>query len=353
MGPWYCTREDVKVALDMADSARSNLDIDRQIDAGARAIDGTMHRVFWPQIDTRSWDWPNAQIAFPWRLWFDQNEMISVTTLSSGGVVIPPTMYKLYPDWGPPFKHLELDVSSTATFNSTSTWQKSITATGLFGYRADELAAGTLAGTLNSSDATFNPGIPGYRGVGSILRIGSERMIVTGRSYVSTAVTLVGNLAAQVASNVIGVADSSLFAVGETLLIDGEKMSITDISGATGLVVKRAWDGSPLAAHTGGATILASRQITVTRGALGTIAASHSASAPIFEHDPPSLIRQLNVAQAVVNLVMTRAGYPAATGRRARAGMESTRPDLQPSDLSELWALAETAYRRKARKRTV
>lgn len=357
--PWYCVREDVKLAMDMVDSARSNADIDRQIDASARMIDGVMHRTFWPQTDTRSWDWPNIQVSHPWRLWFDHNEMASVAQLSSSGVVIPSSTYKLYPNWAPGYNQayewLELDVSQTSTFNATATWQNSISATGVFmGCALVEFSAGALVGSLTSSATTFNPGIPGYRGVGSILRVDSERMVVTGRTMVSTTITLVGNLLAQMASNLVGVADVTQFALGEVILIDGEKMYITDTSGPTNLVVKRAWDGTPLAAHTGGATIYAARQLTVTRGALGTTAASHSALAPIVEYEPPSLIRQLNVAQAVVNLTMTRAGYPSPTGRRSSAvGVAGERPATAPSDLSELWERAETAYRRKGRKRTV
>lgn len=357
--PWYCVREDVKLAMDMVDSARSNADIDRQIDASARMIDGAMHRTFWPQTDTRSWDWPDIQVAHPWRLWFDQNEMASVSQLSSSGVVIPPSTYKLYPNWAPGFgksyQWLELDVSQMSTFNATATWQNSISASGVFmGCALNEFSAGTLASGINSSVTSFSPGIPGYRGVGSILRIDNERMIVTGRTMVSTGIALVGNLLAQMAGNLVGVADSTQVALGEVIMIDGEKMYVTDTSGPTNLVVKRAWDGTPLAAHTGGATIYAARQLTVQRGAVGTTAASHSTSAPILEYDPPALIRQLNVAQAVVNLTMTRAGYPSPTGRRSQAmGVAGERSATAPSDLSELWERAETAHRRKGRLRTI
>jgi hypothetical protein len=343
----------VKAALDVAETARSNELIDEQIAAGADEIDGAMHRVFYPTVDTRFFNWPDPQSARPWRLWLNQHELISLTSMTSGGVAIPTGNVKLYPTLGPPYKHLELDVSTNSVFSATATWQYTTAVTGLFGYRADEIAVGTLTPSLNATDTAFNPGVPAFRGIGSILRIDSERMIVTGRSSVTTGTTVQApGMTALASSNLLPVVSAAAYAIGETLLVDGEKMLVQDSAG-TNLVVKRAWDGTPIAAHTAGATIYANRQLTVTRGALGTTAAAHSASAPIFEHDPPALIRQLNRAIAVVNLIQTRAGYPAPSGRKAAQGMEGDAPTIGPSDLAELWERAETRFRRQGRKGVV
>jgi hypothetical protein len=352
--PPYATREDIKDALDVLETARANFEIDRQLQAASRLIDERMHRKFFPLIDTRSFDWPNIQTPWPWRLWLDQHELISLTQLSSGGILIPSANVKLYPTDGPPYDHLELDISTSSAFTAAQTWQYSITGQGLFGFRADELAAGTVpTGGLDSVSTSISLGIPAYRGVGSLLRIDTERMIVTNRTMISSGQALgAGGLAMQNAANLCPVADITQFAVGEALLIDGERMRVEDTAG-TNLVVKRAWDGSVLGAHTAGTTIYANRQLTVVRGALGTTAASHTATTGVFEHDPPSPIRQLAVAQAVVNLVQTRAGYPQATTSRGRSGETDVKPGTPPSNLSDLWADAETAYRRKARLRSV
>jgi len=75
--PAYCTREDVKLAPDFAETARGNSRIDRAIDGVSRLIEGELHRVFYPQDATRYFDWPNqggsggGQYANPWRLWLD------------------------------------------------------------------------------------------------------------------------------------------------------------------------------------------------------------------------------------------------------------------------------------------
>lgn len=349
----YATREEVKQALDVAGTSRANHLIDLELAAGADEIDGVMHRSFVPTIDTRTFDWPNIQTAWPWRLWLDQHELVSLTSMVSGGVSIPVGNVKLYPTDGPPYKHLELDVSTNSVFSATATWQQTTQVTGVFGFRADEIPAGSLTPTLNATDTSVNLGIPGYRGVGSLLRIDSERLLVTGRSSVTTGTTLAGNLTAQNSNNLVPVASTAAYAIGETITIDGESMLIDDTVGAN-LKVKRAWDGTAIAAHTTGATIYADRLLAVTRGVLGTTAATHSPGAAIVEHDPPAHIRQLNLALAVSNLIQTKAGYPAPLGRRSGGGgADADMPAVGPSDLSELWDRAETRYRRKARKRVI
>lgn len=350
--PWYCVREDVKTALDFKETARADAAIDRGINAAARAIDGRLHRVFYPILDTRSFDWPNIQTARPWRLWLGQNEMAAApTAVSSGGVGIATNTVIPYPNWGPPFTRLELDVSTSSAWSAATTWQNSITLTGLYGYRADEIPAGVLAAGITSTATTFNPGVPGYRGVGSILRIGTERMIVTGRSSVTTGQTLQSDMAAKNGTNLVAVTDATQFVVGESILIDAERMLILDAPGSN-LLVNRAWDGTTLATHTTGATIYANRQLTVTRGALGTTAAAHSTSSAIAEHDPPALIRELNIALAIVDLLQERAGYPMPMGGHSPPGQKDTRPSTDFGNLDDLWDRAIITHGRIARVRT-
>ncbi|PZT70197.1 hypothetical protein DN402_31760 [Streptomyces sp. SW4] len=111
--------------------------------------------------------------------------------------------------------------------------------------------ATTTAGTLTVDGRTS-----AAVGVGSVLRVGSERMLVTGRTMAATGQTLAADLTVQKKDVTVTVADASGFAVDETVLIDAERMLIVDIAGNT-LIVERAVDGSVLAAHTTGAALYA------------------------------------------------------------------------------------------------
>src|SRR5260370_25571277 len=113
-GVCYCTRDAVKNALDIKESARVNAQIDRALGAGRDAVEDLCKRKFYPLVATRVWDWPNFQRAYPWRLWLNQHELISVTTLTSHGVVLPPASHFLEPpNPGPPFTRLDLNRSSS------------------------------------------------------------------------------------------------------------------------------------------------------------------------------------------------------------------------------------------------
>jgi hypothetical protein len=94
--------------------------------------------------------------------------------------------------------------------------------------------------------------------------------------------------------------------------LDSERMLIVDIAG-NNLTVKRAWDGTVLAAHTG-SSIYAPRTLTVTRGALGTTAAIHTTAAAITCHVVPGLVRELCIAEATNLLLQGASGYARTIG---------------------------------------
>jgi hypothetical protein len=355
--PWYTTREEVKIALDFKQGAAANSFIDQQIARSCDAIDGELHRDFYPRTATLSFDWPTIQTARPWRLWLDQNDFTgAITSISSGGTTIDPTTVIPYPSWAPglgqPYTHLELNVTSTSAWNASATWQNSIQVTcNAWGYSNAQIPAGALVAGIGTTDTQLTLAAPSCRGVGSILTIDSERMLVTERQSTTTGQTLGANLASNVASNLVQVANTALFGLYEVITIDSERMFVYDTLGSN-LLVKRGWEGTPLAAHTAGATIYAPRLLTVTRGALGTTAAAHTANTTVTEHDAPGLIRQLATALSVSSLIQTRAGYPAATGRKAPQGQGGNQPAVMPSDLDDLWARAYTSFGRKARVRS-
>lgn len=344
----YATREDVQRALDSKLTARNNAQIDRALESASRGVDALCHRRFYPEHDTRSWDWPNQQYARPWRLWLDDNELISVTTLASGGTTIAASDYFLEPNrGGPPYNRLEIDLDSTAGFGGGNTHQRAITVTGLFGYANDETSVGTLTAAVSSTTATavaVTASASALLGVGSVLRIDDERFLVTGRSMADTGQNLGGSgLTAQANSVTVAVSDGTGFAIDEIILIESERMLIVDIAG-NNLTVKRAWDGSVLAAHSAGVDVYAPRTLTVTRGALGTTAATHNSGVTVNRWDPPGPVRDLTIAEVIAQLTNEQAGY--ARTRKSGDGGTSERA----LDMSALKGLRDRVYASHGRK---
>jgi hypothetical protein len=352
--PVYCTREDVKRAADIKETARNNIALDRAIQSASRNIDKHMHRVFYPTVTTHYWDWPNWQRAYPWRLWFDQFELADVTSnvpvVTSGGTVIPAN--EIF--WGPwndspPYTFMELNRGSNAAFGVASTPQQSISIQGTFGYNIESDSAGTLAAAVSSTSATtITVSDASLVGVGSLLLVDSERMIVQARAAVTTGQTNVsGATTASMADNAITVSSGSAINVDEVLLIDQEKMLVTDVTGNVVTVI-RAWDGTVLATHSAATTIYAYRLLTVVRGVLGTTAATHSNSAVVNVHRVPTLIRDLCIAEALTRVLAETSGYAAG----GDGGGEGS-PHALTAALPDLWDEAETGYARKNRRRVV
>ncbi|WP_049562236.1 hypothetical protein [Nonomuraea sp. SBT364] len=354
--PWYCTREDVKRALDVKETARSNAQVDRAIDSASRTVEGRLHRRFYPETATRTFDWPNAQRARPWRLWLDQHELASVTTLMAGGVTVASSDFLLYPTGGPPYNRLEIDLDSSAAFASGDTHQQAISIAGVYaGCPLDEAPAGALAEALDASETSVDVTDAAAVGVGDILRVGTERMIVTGRAMLDTGQNIAADLTASNASVTVTVTDGTAYAVDEVLLVGSERMLVVDVAG-NDLTVRRAWDGSVLAAHTAGADVYAPRTLTVTRGALGTTAAAHDTAAAVVRHLVPGLVRDAVVALALAQLLGEQGGYTAAGARSAASGsVAGSRPQSRQvgGGAGDVLAMAFDAYGRKARTRAV
>ncbi|RKN61863.1 hypothetical protein D7231_31825 [Streptomyces klenkii] len=349
MLPWYCTREEVKAELDYKETARADRRIDRAVESASRTVEGLLHRRFYPELGTRYFDWPNAQRARPWRLWLDDNELISVTSLMSGGVTIAAGDYFLEPNTsGPPFRRLELDLDSNAAFGGGDTHQRDIAITGLWGYRDDETPLGATVGALDAAETGIDvdAATSAEVGVGSLLRIDDERVLVTGRAQLDTGQTVGADLAAQANAVTVQVGSGAAFASGETILVDSERMLIVDIAGNS-LTVKRGWDGSVLATHTTGAAVYAPRTLTVRRGVLGTTAATHASSATVHRWDPPPPVRELSLAEAVNQILQGQAGW----GKAGRGGLSQR--ESEQIALQRLRERVYTSHGRKARLRGV
>lgn len=336
--PVYTTRDKVKAAMDWKESSRNNSRVDDALQSSAVDIDGCMHRRFYPEIATRKWDWPNFNLSPSWILELGDNDLISIDTLTAGGVIIPSTDYKLRRDDNKdeaPYTRVEIDLSTASAFSSGPTFQQSIEILGLWGHSDKSAPAGTTGQSINGSVTSLNVTNSAILGVGSTLRIDNERLLVADRRMLDTAQNLQGNLTASKANEVVPVQDGTTFFVGETILIDAERMRIEDIAG-NNLIVTRQWDGSTLATHaTGTADIFAPRTLTVVRGFLGSTAASHNIGVSITQHVPPALISEYSLALTINDLRSSIAGYT---------------PDMfDAKALARKQEAAYTAYGRKAR----
>lgn len=330
MAPRYTTRERVKDALDITNAARADIQVDDAVETASRSVEDLCHRRFYPEIDTRYFPWPNeTQRSRSWRLWLDQNELISITSLASGGETI--TNYFLEPQpYGPPFDAVEVDLAENDVFEPGDTHQRSITITGLWGYSNDTTAAGALAEALDTSETGVDISNGAAIGVGDLIVIDSERMIVTDKTWLDSGQNLAANLLVTVNDETVAVADGTGFNARELILIDSERMRIVDIAG-NNLTVERSVDGSTVAAHTSGADIYVQRTLTVERGSVGTTAATHSDTTAITRWLPPPLVASLTVAEAITQIEQENSAYARVVGsgdnqREARgAGLQDLR----------------------------
>jgi hypothetical protein len=338
----YVTREEIMTSLDVKPSAYMRREVDRAARSGSRATEGRLHRIFYPEILTRTFDYPTAQGGAVNRLWFDERSLISATSIVSDGVSIPAGEALLRPDLsGPPYSHIEINRSSRYTFAGGP--QRAVSITGLWGYRNDESARGTAL-VISSTTATQIT-VTSSIDVGRVLRIDNERMLVTGKTW-----TLAGQttpvIAADKAAVGISLADVSTFSFGDTILVDSERMEIVDIAGSM-LIVRRAAGGSILAAHASGTQVYVERLLTVERGALGTTAATHLAGATVYRWDCPTLVTELAQAYAEDAFLQRNAGYART------AGTGDSERQVSGRSIKNIEERAATLYGRSARMRAV
>lgn len=316
VGIWYATREDVKSSLDIMETARNDSQVDRALENASRSVEGLTHRRFYPELTTRYFDWPNTQGAKPWRLWLDSNELVSASVVTSGGTTIVSNDYFLRRSDDldePPYTFVEVDLASSASFGPGSTHQRSIAITGVYGYTTTQTPAGALAEALDSSETLVDTTDSSLVGIGSLLLCESERMMVTGKSLLDTATITGAALTAVNSDNIVGVNDGTAFHIGEVITIGSERMRIIDIAG-NNLIVKRAWDGSVLAAHNQAVTIYTPRRLTVERAALGTTAATHADTTALTRQVYPGPVVSLTAAYALNELLQESSGYARVAG---------------------------------------
>jgi hypothetical protein len=318
--PTYVNRETVASALDAAETWRAADRIDRAIETATLMVEGLLRRRFIPTLDTRYFDWPNRASPTPWRLWLDYDEVISVTSVVAGGVTLPLASLFLEPvNLGPPYTYIETSLATSATFQAGQTRQRAVAISGLFGFQDEAETVGQLAGPLGGTTGSTasviwtTPRI----GVGDLLKIDAERVLVTDRNLVDSTQTLQTPLSKSAADVTVAVSDGTAFAAEETILLDAERMRVIDVAG-NNLVVKRAFDGSVLAAHTG-SKIYTLTGVTLGRSQAGTTIASHLQAAPITRLVIPGVVRDLALAYALNQLEQESTGYARTAGTESQA----------------------------------
>ncbi len=320
--PFYATVEQLQAATDYKTTAYEAERLRLLLDAASRDIEKTLHRHFYPLTEAVTYTDPRLEIirrVTTSGFWLDR-DLLALTAATEDTVA--PTVLadvELYPSsFGAPYSWIGLTGSA-------------IVITGRWGYSEESKPAGALEAAIGSTSTTRVDVTDSSKiGVGDLLLCESEQMIVEAKLQLDTAQNLGGNLTADVAGVTVDLSDGTKFTVGEIILIDSERMMIVDISG-NNATVKRAYDGSVLAAHTSGADIYAPRTLTVERGAVGTTAATHSDATTLTVNDPPAPVRNLCIAEALTAYEQQSAGYARTIGsgdseREARgAGLSDAR----------------------------
>lgn len=314
---FYCSREQVKAAVGITGAALDTL-IDSYIEAASEDVEKLLGRNFIPITATKYYRWPRRSSGVA-TLDLDNEDLLAVTTLQSEAQNSSPTTiasadYFLEPvNLAPPYRRIEIDLSSTSAFQSGDTPQRSISVLGRWGYSEDTKAAGTAAEAMDASETGLDVSDASLIDVGDTVLIGSEAMFVSGRAALTTTTTLNDTLTADENDVTVTVADGTKVKQGEIILLDSEKMRVESIS-SNDLTVKRAVDGSVLAAHTTGITVYAYRTLTVVRGVNGTTAAAHDTAAAITKYAPPADVRLYCMAKAILDLKQGESGWTGTIG---------------------------------------
>jgi hypothetical protein len=342
----YTTRERVANGIDQGMSWEVKYRLDEYIEAASRSVEGYLNRIFYPRYASHRLDWPTRAHMRGWRIWLDQNELISLVEFTSGGTVLDDGDLLLYPDTGPPYNRIEVDLGSTAALSTGDTYQRSIVITGWFGYSDDSIRCGTLDADIDTDDESMDVTDSSKVGVGTVIRVDNERVLVTERSWITAASALAGNIAAAVNVVTVPVASGAAYVVGELILIDSEKMVVDTIVG-NNLTVRRAQLGTILAAHTNGATVYAPRRLAIRRAVMGTSAASHSDGALLARWVPHRLLETLVVAETISMFMSENSAYARTIGSG------DNEREVRGNSLHDLRKVAEVVLARRARFRSV
>ena len=296
MKPTYATLEQFMAASDTKTSANEAARIDRLLQSASRAIDESFHRHFYPETAAYTYAFTGGGTGF----WMER-DLLTLSAATVDGTAQTVSDVELYPQqYGPPYNWIGL-MGST------------VVVTGVWGFSQDTVPAGALAEALDATETEVDVTDSAKVGVGDLLTVDTERMLVTEKALLDTTTNLNDTLTAVNSDTLVTVDDGTAINVGEPITINSERMFVVSISG-NDLTVERAADGSVLAAHSTGVDVFAPRRLTVERGATGSTAATHSDTTAITKNDPPSQIKTLCLAEAMVLFQQELAAFGRTVG---------------------------------------
>ncbi len=313
--PAYATVEQVSAALDFKASAYEAVRLKRLVLSASRRIDLMLHRHFFPLTETRSY-----HLGGGGGFWLEV-DLFSLTAVTADTVAITISTVTLHP--------------GVAPFHWISQTGVDIDVTGVWTFSQDTTPAGALAEALDNSETAVDVTDSSLIGIGDLILVDTEQMIVTAKTQLDTGVDFSsGGTTADKSDNAITL-DGAGLKVGESILADSERMLIVEYNSATEIAtVKRAWDGSVLATHTT-PSVFAPRTLTVERDAVGTTAATHSDTTAITRNIAPGPIVDLCIAEAISTYEQESSGYGRTIGsgdniREARGvGLENARHEAK------------------------
>ena len=165
---WYTTRSAVKAAVGIAGADLDSL-IDSYIEGASQHIENILGRRFIPETAIKYFRWPTRASSGGYILYLEDLDLIAVTLLQAKAQDTTPTtivaadFFTEPVNSGPPYNRIEIDLSSSAAFDSGDTPQRSIAVTGRWGYGEDTKAAGALAESAFAA-STVSPGESGDAG---------------------------------------------------------------------------------------------------------------------------------------------------------------------------------------------
>lgn len=354
-GIWYATVEQVLSGLEVTSRARATTLVKQKLESASRSVEDQLNRRFYPERRIVKVDWPNYGYTPPWAIDMWDNEYADVYVVTSGGANIPIAdliFRRADEKLEPPYDRLEISLASGSAFAAGLTFQQATVIEALFTGDKDTavtVPGGALGAGINAaaSSCVINPSSGLYTvGSGSLLLVGSERMVIVDRQFADTATTTAGAIAANKGVVTLPVSDGTKFAVEETIIVESERMRVDDIVG-NNLTVSRSWDGSVLAAHNSGLAVYAKRTCIIRRGVLGSTAAAHSLNDLVYVHEYPGPVTELCIAETVVALEQNSSGFARTVGtgnsQRESAG----------KGLEDIRARAYSSHGRKARQGSV
>lgn len=317
---WYTTREAMKAAVGIKGADLDAL-VDSYIASASGDVETEIGRKFIPYLATRSYPFAvfdKSKGRYVLRL---DEDLLSVSLLTKDGdaaTEISEGDYILEPANRPPFRRIEFPSGSPSGLRVTGEW----------GWTAATSPAGVLAAALNDEDTVLDVIDASKVGVGDTLRVDDERLFVSDRMLLDTTATLAEGLAGEMNAVTINVDDGSKINAREMLLLDGERIFVEAVADNS-LILKRAYDGSALAAHDSGASLYAYRRLVVVRAINGSEAAAHLEEAEIVKYVPPADVADLCRAEAIGHNEQGRSGWTGQIG--GEAGSIETR-------MFNLWA---------------